>query len=73
MEKKKSSWHILGEYAINAIISLMRRVSLTHTGHWFDAQHRYGEKFALEYDDSGRMRKGILIKMIWNNVERLKV
>ena len=23
MEKKKSSWHILGEYAINAIISLM--------------------------------------------------
>lgn len=71
MEKKKSSWHILGEYAINAIISLMRRVVLL--GHWFDAQHRYGEKFALEYDDSGRMRKGILIKMIWNNVERLKV
>lgn len=28
MEKKKSSWHILGEYAINAIISLMRRVIL---------------------------------------------
>lgn len=47
--------------------------NLTYTGHWFDAQHRYGEKFALEYDDSGRMRKGILIKMIWNNVERLKV
>lgn len=28
MGKKKSSWHILGEYAINAIISLMRRVIL---------------------------------------------
>ena len=28
MEKKKSSWHIWGEYAINAIISLMRRVIL---------------------------------------------
>lgn len=28
MEKKKSSWYILGEYAINAIISLMRLILL---------------------------------------------
>ena len=28
MEKKKSSWYYFGEYAINAIISLMRLILL---------------------------------------------
>ena len=29
--------------------------NLTYIGHWLDSQHRYGDSFALEYDDKDRI------------------